>query len=99
MSQISVKPAESGIEFNPLAIPTFLFLALERFFQYVIGLFSDPRPDLQRAISSRVSLLGNRIGSEFESAIRSSLGALHGWQEQSITAAANYYADTVVGWL
>lgn len=87
------------VDLNPLAIPAFFLLALNHFFAYIIGLFSDPRPDLQRAISARFSLLGNRIGAEFESVVRTQLGALHGWQEHSVTGAAQQYADSVVGWL
>jgi hypothetical protein len=97
MSRIRVSPV--GVDMNHLAIPTFFLLALDHFIQYIIGLFSDPRPDLQRAISANLSLLGNRIGSEFESFVRASLGNLHGWQDQAVRLAAQQYADSVVGWL
>lgn len=90
---------ELGVDFNPLAIPAFVFVSLKHLFQYIIGLFSDPRTDLQRAISARVSLLGNRVGSEFESEMRTRLADLHSWQEQSVRGAAQDYADSVVGWL
>ncbi len=98
MSRIQSSPL-LGLDFNPLAIPTFVLLSLKHLFQYIIGLFSDPRADLQRAISARVSLLGNRVGSEFESEMRTRLASLHSWQEQSVTGAAQHYADSVVGWL
>ncbi len=88
-----------GRSFSPLQIPTFVLLSLKHLFQYIMGLFSDPRPDLQRAISARVSKLGNRIGSEFESEIRTQLSALHTWQENSLTEAAEQYAGSVVGWI
>jgi hypothetical protein len=98
LSHVSLDRFAGQIDLNPLAIPTFLLLALQHLFQYVLGLYSDSRPDLQRAISARMSLLGNRIGSEFESEIRTCLGSLHGSQERSIANAAHHYAETAVSW-
>jgi hypothetical protein len=103
MMKIRVNLSRGQFEANPGAllfgIPTFMFYALRDFFQYVTGLFSDPRPDLQRAISARLSLLGNRVGSEFESEVRGRLGTLHEWQERSLTEAARLYAESCVGWI
>jgi hypothetical protein len=82
-----------------LALPTFIFVSLQHVFQYVCGLLADPKPDLQRAISGRLALLGNRVGAEFESEIRRRLDALHDWQEQSLADVADHYADSVVPWL
>lgn len=62
MSRIAVNAAE--IDVNPLAIPAFVLLGLNDLFQYISGLFRDPRPDLQLAISGHLSLLGNRLGAE-----------------------------------
>lgn len=98
MSRVQASGLIAG-SFSPLAIPTFVLLSLKHLFQYIMGLFSDPRADMQRAISARVSLLGNRIGSEFESEIRTQLTSLHAWQEDSLTEAARQYADSVVGWI
>jgi hypothetical protein len=103
MTQIEMNPASGRMEIDPaakiLAIPTFVFLALESLFQYIVGLFSDPRADLQRSISARLALLGNRIGDGFASELRERLDILHGWQERSLTSAAHHYADEAVGWL
>jgi hypothetical protein len=46
--------------------------------------------DYQRAISERLALLGNRLGSEFEGEIRAQIGCLQAWQEEALkqTAAA-----------
>lgn len=93
-----IKSGGSGIDVNPLAIPAFVFVSLKHVFDYILGLFSDPRPDLQRTISAHVSLLGNRIGSEFEAVIKSRLAVLHGWQEQSLDQAARHYANAAVRW-
>ncbi len=96
MTRITSSPG--CCDFNPMAIPTFVFLALEHLFQYIVGLFSDPRPDLQRSISSQVSLIGNRIGAEFVSEVRTRLAALHAWQEGALTSTAQNYAESVVTW-
>lgn len=105
MSRIQVEElitpygAYGKVDVNPLAIPTFVLLALKDVFQYISGLFSDPSVDLQRAISGSVSSLGNKIGSTFESEIKSRLAALHTWQKQALTKTAEDYADSAVSFL
>ncbi len=81
---------------NSLAIPTFIFLALEHVIQYIAGLLYDPRPSLQRVISSRVSTIGNKIASEFQSLLRQQLRGLHDWQERALDKAATEYAGLAV---
>lgn len=93
-----LKAGKRGIDVNLMAVPTFFLLALRDVCRYVIGLLSDPRPDLQRAISARISLLGNRIGSDFESVVRTQLDALHDWQEHALTTAAEHYAESATHW-
>lgn len=96
MSKYRINLTFGELEYNPLAVPAFIFRALHHVFDYVIGLLFDPRDDLQSAVSARVALMGNRIGTEFESAVREQLPVIHGWQEQTVAVAAEQYADSVV---
>lgn len=103
MSRVRIDLSRGQVDVNPgalvLALPTFVFDSLNYLFRYINGCFSDPRPDMQSAISARVSLLGNRLGSEFESEARARLAALHEWQKVAFSKTAAHLAETTVGWL
>jgi len=79
-----------------VAIPLFALLALRHLFTFVMGVLNSRVGEYQRAISERLSLLGNRIGSEFEAEIRSRVEALHGWQEAALRKAAESQARDAV---
>lgn len=85
--------------FNLLVLPAFFFRSLAHLFEWVTGLLRDPVADLQRTISGRVSLLGNRIGSELETDLRTQLDMLHGWQDGAIAQAIDEYASSAIGWI
>lgn len=79
-----------------VAVPAFLLRALFNLGEYIVRLLSDRVGDLQAAITSRVALLGRRLGSELEAEARASIAALHGWQEDAIRSFASGYAEQAV---
>ena len=66
-------------------------------FAYVVGQLNTRAGDYQRAISERLALLGNRVGSEFEAEIRTRVADLHAWQEQALKKAAASQAQETIG--
>jgi hypothetical protein len=67
-----------------LAVPVFLVNALWHTFDYVLRLLQHREADYRTSISSRLALLGNRIGFEFQQEIRRRLADLHQWREHAI---------------
>lgn len=82
---------------NPLVIPVFFILAARHVWEYITGRLDDRRGEYQAAISSRLALLGNRVGAEFEREVRQRLTDLHTWQERSIRNTATRLAEERVG--
>jgi hypothetical protein len=82
---------------NPLVIPVFFILAARHVWEYITGRLDDRRGEYQAAISSRLALLGNRVGAEFEREVRQRLTDLHTWQERSIRITATRLAEERVG--
>jgi hypothetical protein len=80
-----------------VAAPVFLLLAARHIWDFVVAQLADRRPGYQAAISGRLALLGNRVGSELETEVRRRLGELHGWQQQSIRAVADQFVEERVG--
>jgi hypothetical protein len=80
-----------------VGIPVFFFLAARHVWNYVAGRLNDHRGDYKAAISRRLALLGNRVGSEFEREVRLRLTDLHTWQERSIRSTAERLAKERVG--
>ena len=63
---------------NPkLALPLFLLAALKPIWQYVTGKLRHRPAAYQRAITSRLSLLGNRVGMEFLREVKQRVADLH----------------------
>jgi len=76
-----------------IGIPVFLMLAAKHVWDYFIARLDDRRGEFQTAISSRLALLGNRVGSEFEREVHHRITDLHTWQEQSIRSTAIHLAQ------
>jgi hypothetical protein len=79
-----------------VAIPTFLFLALSHVFDFIFEMASDPVAGYQAELSARVAHLGNRIGDEFETAIRGQLAEIHLLQDSAVTGQAAACAEAMV---
>lgn len=82
-----------------VGIPVFVLLAAKQVWDYVMGQLTDRRGDYQAAISSRLALLGNRVGAEFERELRLRLTDLHTWQELSLRDTAWHLANDRVSLL
>jgi hypothetical protein len=80
-----------------VALPLFVVLAAHHLWDYLATQLEDRRGDYQAAISSRLALLGNRVGAEFEREVRRRLADLHTWQEGSVRAAAQLLAEERIG--
>lgn len=76
-----------------VGVPVFIVLAGRHVWDYVLSRLEDRRGDYQTAISARIALLGNRVGSEFEREIRERLTDLHTWQERSVRQTANVLVE------
>ncbi|MDA7980900.1 MAG: twin-arginine translocation signal domain-containing protein [Pirellulales bacterium] len=81
---------------GPEFVPVFVWNALTDVFAFFTGTSIQDPAVYHRAISERLALLGNRVGSEFETEVRHRLSDLHTWQEQAVAAAARQRADTLV---
>lgn len=94
LAKISVKRGPTGIEVegNPFVIPVFFLLAARDVWEFITARLQDRAADCQLAISSRLALLGHRVGGEYEREVRLRLTNLHTWQERSIREAANLLA-------
>ncbi len=79
-----------------LALPLFLLAALKPIWQYVTGQLRHRPAAYQRAITSRLSLLGNRVGMEFLREVKQRVTDLHAWQEQALRQTATRYAEQAV---
>lgn len=79
-----------------IAIPVFVVAALGPIIAYVSGQRRHQPAEYQAALSERMALLGGRIGTEFESEVRTRLTQLHGWQEQALHEAAEFKARETI---
>ena len=82
-----------------VGVPVFFVLASRHVWDFVMGQLHDRRGDYRTAISSRLALLGNRVGAEFEREVRLRLADLHTWQERSIRSTVNQLAVERVGFI
>ncbi len=80
----------------PEFVPVFVWNALSDVYSFFTGAAYDDPAVYRRAISERLALLGNRVGSEFESEVRRRLADLHTWQEQAVMAAAESRAEALI---
>jgi hypothetical protein len=80
-----------------VGVPVFFLLAAKHVWDYAMSQLEDRRGDYQAAISSRLALLGNRVGGEFEREVRQRISDLHTWQERSIRETATRLAEERVG--
>ena len=97
MVSVAVAGPAVAVTANPLVIPVFFILAARHVWEYITGRLDDRRGEYQAAISSRLALLGNRVGAEFEREVRQRLTDLHTWQERSIRNTATRLAEERVG--
>jgi hypothetical protein len=105
---VPVKIGESALLLLPLAVfapphvvlPIFVGVALKHIIDPMIAWLvqSDPR-DVQRDVSARMALLGNRAGAEFEREVRRRIADLHNWREAALQKVARTKAETSVQWL
>jgi hypothetical protein len=79
-----------------IALPVFVLLALHPLFTYIMGQINNKIGDYQLAISERIALLGDRVGTEFEAEIRARLADLHQWQEEALQHAAKAQAEHAI---
>ncbi len=102
LSETTEKIGQSAILLLPLApipnlaIPLFVLVAAGHLYHYYASLQNNSSDRIQRAVSSRLSLLGNRIGAEFEAEVRTAIGRLHEWQHRAVTQAATRHATATV---
>jgi hypothetical protein len=80
-----------------VGIPVFVILAAKHLWDYAMSQLEDRRGDYQMAISRRLALLGNRVGTEFEREVRLRLTDLHTWQERAVRETAMRLAEERVG--
>lgn len=80
----------------PTFVPVFLWNALTDVYSFFTGSRYEDPAVYRHAISERLALLGNRVGSEFESEVRRRLSDLHEWQRKSVTVAAQRRAEELV---
>lgn len=81
---------------SPEFVPVFVWNALTDVYSFFAGTtYHDPGV-YRRSISERLALLGNRVGSEFETEVRRRLSDLHSWQEQAVAAAAQRRAEALI---
>jgi hypothetical protein len=81
-----------------LYLPLFAVAALGHVWQFLAGLFRDPRPVVVQQVSGHLAQLGRHLGDEFHAAIRTRIAALHGWQRDALDAAADDVARREVSW-
>jgi hypothetical protein len=79
-----------------IAIPTFLFTALVQLFGFIYESASNPVAGYQAELSARLAHLGNRIGNEFETAVKNQLAEIHAIQDAAVTQQALIYANDAV---
>jgi hypothetical protein len=84
------------IDFPKFAIPLFALIALRHLIRYIVSQLNNKIGDYQRAISERLALLANRIGSEFEAEIRRQIANLHTWQEDALRVTADEQAQMAI---
>jgi len=82
-----------------IGVPLFVVLAGREVWNYVLRRLDDRRADFQTAISAKIALLGNRVGTELEREIRQRLTDLHTWQERSVRQTASQMIQERVGLL
>lgn len=99
LAEVRVAVGPSAVEgrVNPLVLPTFFILAARSVWEYITGRLDDLEGEYRAVISSRLALLGNRVGAEFEREVRQRLTDLHTWQERSIRDTATRLAEERVG--
>jgi hypothetical protein len=78
------------------AIPLFIIAAAKPTWDYILGQLNHRVPAYQRAITSRLSLLGNRVGTEFEHETKHRIADLQIWQEQALSEMATRQAAKAV---
>jgi hypothetical protein len=82
---------------NPwTAIPLCLLAVFPPVWEYILGQLSHRQGSYQLAISSKVALLGNRVGAELETSFREQIAQMHHWQEQALRAAAHQAAVAAI---
>lgn len=75
----------------------FFLDAARHVWDYLTARLEDRRGEYQAAISGRLALLGNRVGTEFEREVRRRLADLHTWQERAVRETAGRLAEERVG--
>lgn len=79
-----------------IAFPIFMVRALCYLWRWLMAQLSDRTAEFQTEISSRLALLGNRLGSEFEQEVRNRISDLHHWQERALEDAARQTANQAI---
>jgi hypothetical protein len=93
-SAILLLPVAAG---DPrIAFPLFMIRALGHLWRWLVVQLSDQTKEFQTEISGRLTLLGDRLGSEFEQEIRSRVSDLHYWQELALEDAARQEASSAI---
>lgn len=79
-----------------VGFPVFVIAAIRPLWDYCLGQFGHGKDNYQMAISERLAVLGNRVGSEFEREFRIRIADLHHWQERSLSDIARRKAQEAV---
>jgi hypothetical protein len=102
LARVGLQIGKSAIQLLPiirirpeLGLPLFLITALVPLWTYVIAMWNDNAQRAQFAITEKLSLLGNRVGAEFETEVRLRITQLQQWQQQSIENFADKHSAEV----
>lgn len=98
--QTAKEIGESALLLLPMApvskrfIPLFMFAAATSLYEYFVGMLSHSRDRILRGVSSRMTSLAHRVGTEFEAEINTAIARLHNWQQNAVHQAAAQYAES-----
>lgn len=79
-----------------VGLPLFLVMAFVPLWTYLVDCWNSKASLAQFEISEKLSLLGNRVGAEFETEIRQRIAQLQQWQQESFERFADRHASEVI---
>lgn len=80
-------------------LPVFLITALFPVYEYIISFVENRQLRSKEVLSKKLSLLGNRIGMEFEREIMKRISDLHTWQSQAILNYVEIQSHENIHWI
>jgi hypothetical protein len=79
-----------------IVLPVFVSASLKSAFDFIKGQLNNRPENYQLAISEHLAILGNRVGSEFETEIKKRVADLHFWQDRALRTAADQKANELI---